>query len=63
MQNSASPNNDSFSKADWQQIQMVPLEERDELCQLCSGMYVDPEKKTPRNNKFDSQLINCNYLY
>ena len=57
MQNSASTDHDSLSKTDWQEIQMVPLEERDELCQLCSGMYVDPEKKTPRNNKFDSQLI------
>ncbi len=60
MQNSASANHDSLSKTDWQQIQMVPLEERDELCQLCSGMYVDPEKEARRKNKFDPQLIEAN---
>ena len=60
VQNSASTNKDSLSKTDWQQIQMVPLEERNELCQLCSGMYVDPRKKTHRNIKFDPEFIEAN---
>ena len=34
-----------ISQSDWQHIQMVPIEKQNKLCQLCSGMYVDPRKK------------------